>query len=94
MKYVAHDGTAYVCYLSDNGIRRQYLGCAHDKPRDAYRHTAPAYAPASRSAHDSPALPAGGTRRGPIETPVAGTTASHARNTGAAIPPAAPVAGL
>lgn len=67
MKYVDFDGRSYRCYLSDNGLERRYLGCSHDKPRQAHKHTSGTYADPLRSVsapsypHDGRYVAVGGT---------------------------------
>ena len=67
MKYVDFDGRSYRCYLSDNGIERRYLGCYHDKPRQAHKHSSGTFADPLRSV-SAPSYP--GERAG--IAPVAG----------------------
>lgn len=67
MKYVDFDGRSYRCYLSDNGLKRRYLGCFHDKPRQAHKHTSGTFADPLRSV-SAPSYP--GERAG--IAPVAG----------------------
>ena len=35
---IAYSREAYRCYLTDDGIRRRYVGCMHRVPREAVRH--------------------------------------------------------
>ena len=50
LMFVAHDGTSYRCYVTPDGIRKRFIGCRHDKPRQAIAHTVPVYVSPSRSA--------------------------------------------
>lgn len=69
MKYVSFDGSRYRCYLSETGRDATYLGCYHDKPRQAIQHTSGTYASPHRSVSGSsyPAEAAGiASRGGPL----------------------------
>lgn len=43
----------HCCYTTTNGIKRHYLGCQHDGPRQAIRHVHPVYVSPLRASDEA-----------------------------------------
>lgn len=55
---VAYIDGKYACYSATDGIRKHFLGCRHERPRQAIAHTSGSYvSPLRESGHGSPVTP-------------------------------------
>lgn len=79
--FVAHEDGAFRCYTTRTGIDRTYLGCRHETPRQAVRHTAPTFVPASRSGREPYPGAVPGQNEAPVPTPSAGSLAGASHHT-------------